>query len=199
MPKDPYKIVDTKPSWVSKLSSGAVALGSVATAVVITVPGLPGYDILTQLATGPEAQPTNSDSLGSGVADPNQPQEPVSAQAVSIVPASSNSSPASVGASAKQVPKPAAAKSGAPKSGATLALPGINSGNTSSPTPSGSGGSASNAGSNVGSGTSSGNTSSPTPSGGSSASGNSSYNGDDDYDGDDNYEGDEDSDEEDDD
>ena len=69
MSRDPYKIVDTKPSWVSKLSSGAVALGSVATAVVITVPGLPGYEMLTQLATGAEAQPTDLNSSDSGVAN----------------------------------------------------------------------------------------------------------------------------------
>ena len=43
MSKDPYKIVNAKPSWASKLASGTVALGSVATAIVITVPGLPGY------------------------------------------------------------------------------------------------------------------------------------------------------------
>ncbi|CAB4639175.1 unannotated protein [freshwater metagenome] len=52
MTKDPYKIVDTKPSWVSKLGAGALALGSVATAIAVTVPGLPGYDILTQIAAG---------------------------------------------------------------------------------------------------------------------------------------------------
>lgn len=192
MTRDPYKIVDTKPSWVSKLSSGAVALGSVATAVVITVPGLPGYDVLTQLATGPEAQPTSSDSLSPGVAESNQPLGPASAQTVSIVPASSDSSITPVADLAKNSSKPAAAASEAPKSAATLALPGISSGTTSSPTPSGSGGSSSNAGSTTGSGTSAGNTSSPTPSGGSSTGGSSSYNGDDDYE-------DEDEDEEDDD
>lgn len=52
MIKDPYKIVDTKPSWVSKLGAGVVALGSVAMALALTVPGLPGYDVLTQIASG---------------------------------------------------------------------------------------------------------------------------------------------------
>ena len=52
MTRDPYKIVDTKPSWVSKLGAGVVAIGSIAMAIVITVSGLPGYDIFTQIASG---------------------------------------------------------------------------------------------------------------------------------------------------
>ena len=52
MTKDPYKIVDTKPSWASKLGGGVLVLGSAAVALAITVPGLPGYDVFTQIASG---------------------------------------------------------------------------------------------------------------------------------------------------
>jgi hypothetical protein len=133
MSKDPYKIVDSKPSWMSKLSSGAVALGSVATAVVITVPGLPGYDIFTQIAVGSDGQVLDSGSAATdasiGAAGSSQAQDPTSARAISVGTANST-----IGSASTTSP----ATSSSPATGATLALPGITSGNTSSPTPSGS-------------------------------------------------------------
>ena len=147
MSKDPYKIVNSKPSWASKLATGGVALGSVATAIVITVPGLPGYETLSQ-AFGSAAQQevSNSSGLGQGSqSDSTSPSE-VSGQ---------NSTGSSTVAR-----DPKLSTSTKTLSSATLTLPGISSGNTSSPTPYSTVSSSTGVG-----GQASGNVSSPTPSG----------------------------------
>ncbi len=125
MSKDPYKIVNAKPSWASKLASGTVALGSVATAIVITVPGLPGYEVLNQASgiTGQQDQASAGlaalDSQGNSTSPSNIPG------AVAIDPALQQ--PASGLTLSSSIPNG--------KSSTTLTLPGLNSGNTSSPTP----------------------------------------------------------------
>jgi hypothetical protein len=152
MSKDPYKIIDSKPSWSSRLGSSVVAVGSVATAIAITVPGLPGYEFLSPSeAAGPQSSSDNSDPLLSG-----QTIASDAAEVTRTTPASTSSATKLNGIdSVKVSPKPKKA----------LELPGIESGNTSSSTPySGSGGSA------PGSGADPGNTSSPTPGGGTGGS-----------------------------
>jgi hypothetical protein len=147
MSKDPYKIVNSKPSWASKLATGGVALGSVATAIVITVPGLPGYETLSQaFGSGAQQEVTNSSGLGQGSqSDSTSPSE-VSGQ---------NSTGSSTVAR-----DPKLSTSTKTLSSATLTLPGISSGNTSSPTPYSTVSSSTGVG-----GQASGNVSSPTPSG----------------------------------
>ena len=128
MSRDQYKIVNSKPSWGSKLASGTVALGSVATAIVITVPGLPGYEILNQ-ASGAFGQQDQSsagvaslDSQANSTTPSNLPAsltsgavDPALQQSVSV---KSLASPVQVGPNSS-----------------VLSLPGITAGNTSSPTP----------------------------------------------------------------
>lgn len=189
MSKDPYKIVDTKASWSSKLGSGVVALGSVATAIVITVPGLPGYQLLSeanavvndsnpidaQTATGegssvelgPSAtavsNPANSGSIAlTGNSNSSQTQTVLSGPKSSKGQPSSQLSLPGVTSGNTSSPTPSAASG----SGANASAGGSTStGNTTSPTPTSSGGNTSNANNNTGGNTSSGNTSSPTPSG----------------------------------
>ena len=147
MSKDPYKIVNSKPSWASKLATGGVALGSVATAIVITVPGLPGYETLSQaFGSGAQQEVSNSSGLGQGSQGDSASPSQVSGQ---------NSTGSSTVAR-----DPKLSTSTKTLSSATLTLPGINSGNTSSPTPY----SAVSSSTGVG-GQASGNVSSPTPSG----------------------------------
>lgn len=181
MSKDPYKIVNAKPSWASKLASGTVALGSVATAIVITVPGLPGYEVLNQVSgiTGQQDQASAGlsalDSQGNSTSPSNIPG------AVAIDPALQQ--PASGLTLSSSIPNG--------KSSTTLTIPGLNSGNTSSPTP------YSAASASSGSATQTiGNVSSPTPNG--SEDENEYEDDDDDYDYDDDYEDDEDDEEDDD-
>lgn len=148
MSQEPYKIVDTKTAWYSKLGSVAVAVGSVATAVVLTVPGMPGSATLNQnLSTA--AQKTQ----GSEQASTSTGSAPSSSAAVG--------NPAQVDqllTTGQNVGQTAAN----PNQVASLVLGGITTGNTSSPTPySASNGSGSNT-----SGNGIGNTSSPTPAGG---------------------------------
>lgn len=125
MSKDPYKIVNAKPSWASKLASGTVALGSVATAIVITVPGLPGYEVLNQ-ASGVVGQ---QNQASAGMASLDSKGTPVSPSdllaGVAVDPASQQSLSGQALASSVQTGATASA----------LTLPGIKTGNTSSPTP----------------------------------------------------------------
>lgn len=147
MSKDPYKIVNSKPSWASKLATGGVALGSVATAIVITVPGLPGYETLSQaFESGGQQEVTNSSGLGQGSQSESTSPSQVSGQ---------NSTGSSTVATDLKL-----STSTKTLSSATLALPGISSGNTSSPTPYSTVSSSTGVG-----GQASGNVSSPTPSG----------------------------------
>ena len=151
MPKDPYKIVNSKPSWASKLATGGVALGSVATAIVITVPGLPGYETLSQaFGSGAQQEVTNSSGLGQGSQSNSTSPSQVSGQ---------NSTGSSTVAR-----DPKLSTSTKTLSAATLTLPGISSGNTSSPTPYSTVTSSTGVG-----GQATGNVSSPTPSGSTSA------------------------------
>lgn len=172
MNKEPYKIIDVKPSWTSKLGSGIVAVGSVATAIVITVPGLPGYEILSQAQESQDSQGTE--------AQPETTVDTAAANSVSLVNANSVDPVSSeVGVQAQTLGE-VVNQDPAP-SEQVLSLPGIDSGNTSSPTPYGS---SEASGNNSSGGTAAGNTSSPTPGG-------SEYEDDDD----DEYEDDDDDDE----
>lgn len=168
MSKDPYKIVDSKPSWSSKLGSGIVALGSVATAIVITVPGLPGYQLLSE--------------ANAVLIDAN-PIKALSPLGDNSVPGTIQSTNQTIGRTrtGNTVLTGSANSTQAPVSGnqttngqisEQLTLPGVPSGNTTSPTPGSWSGSGSNA--NAGGSTASGNTTSPTPSssGGSNANNN---------------------------
>lgn len=148
MSKDPYKIVNAKPSWASKLASGTVALGSVATAIVITVPGLPGYEVLN-LAAGITGQQDQLNTANTPVDAQGNQSSPTN------IPASANA-----GTAIQQSLNGQSFASGvqAGNSSATLSLPGLKAGNTTSPTPY----AATSA--NAGSGNAqSGNVSSPTP------------------------------------
>lgn len=196
MSKEPYKIVNATTSWTSKLGSGAVALGSVATAIVITVPGLPGYEFLDQ-NQGEQPQSDLAQSvdqeLVNGVVAMAATAENTSVNSETALTSSSPNSSLTVNSETDVSPKPKT-QSEAP----ILALPGIDSGNTSSATPYGSeGASASNASGS----TNTGNTSSPTPAGGEYDDDDDDYeyddDDDDDYDDDeedDDYEDDEDDD-----
>lgn len=204
MSKDPYKIVDTKPSWSSKLGSGVVALGSVATAIVITVPGLPGYQLLSEAnavvngTTPIDAQTTSGE--GSSVElgpSATAVSNPANSGTIALT-GNSNSSQTQTALSGIKSSK------GQPST--QLSLPGVTSGNTSSPTPgtwsgsgtnasaggstatgnttsptpTASGGNNSNANTNTGGNTSSGNTTSPTPGGSQAGYGEDSEEGEDD-------------------
>jgi len=148
MSKDPYKIVDSKPSWSSRLGSSVVAVGSVATAIAITVPGLPGYEFLSPSeAAGPQSSSDSSQPLVSGQTIAND-----AAEVTRTTPASTTSATKLKGIDSEKV---------ASKPKKALELPGIESGNTSSSTPY-----AGSDGANPGSGSDPGNTSSPTPGGG---------------------------------
>jgi hypothetical protein len=126
MSKDPYKIVNAKPSWASRLASGTVALGSVATAIVITVPGLPGYEVLKQASgvTGQQDQANAGvlplDSQGNSTSPSNLP------------PTTSVVDPALQQSVSGQVLSSSISNG---KSLTTLTLPGLSAGNTTSPTP----------------------------------------------------------------
>ena len=165
MSKDPYRIVDSKPSWFSKLGSGAVALGSVATAIVITVPGFPGYQFLSQaeVAFNGVSAPAGDQS-----SDPSISAEGLSqnlTNSFSSQTGASATSTVSLGGSlpspSSQVSNNAAALASQPST--SLKLPSVNSGNTSSPTPYSSGQTGANT--PAGGNTAAGNTSSPTPGG----------------------------------
>lgn len=146
MSKDPYKIINAKPGWASKLASGGVAIGSVATAIVITVPGLPGYETLSQaLAAGNQQELTNP----SGVAQGSQTNSTSPSQVPGLN---------VIGSSA--VPNDSKLSTSTKILSARLSLPGISTANTSSPTPLASAYSSAATGSQT-----SGNVSSPTPSG----------------------------------
>lgn len=173
MSKDPYKIVDSKPSWSSRLGSGVVALGSVATAVVITVPGLPGYEFLSQSGVAFDGVSVPAGAQAPGTENSADNGLPVGATSTLQQFGITTSGAASLGGSTSS-PQTQATLTGAPNSAgqtpASLSLPGVSSGNTSSPTPWSSGGTGVNtpaAGSIA-----SGNTTSPTPysSGGTGAS-----------------------------
>ena len=147
MPKDPYKIVNSKPGWASKLASGGVAIGSVATAIVITVPGLPGYETLSQaLASGTQQEVTNPNAVAQGpqtnsISPSNVPgQTPIGSSAVA--------SDSKLSTVTKVL------------SSSELTLSGISSANTSSPTPAATAYSSGSTGSQA-----AGNVSSPTTSG----------------------------------
>lgn len=149
MSQDPYKIVDTKPAWYSRFGSVAVAVGSVATAVVLTVPGMPGSAALNQSATTADQNTQTLDQAKTSpeLAPTTQTAVESPAPVVQSVPTEQNLAKIAT----------------APKKAAPLALEGIATGNTSSPTPYSAG---NGSGSNT-SGTEMGNTSSPTPTGGS--------------------------------
>lgn len=168
MTKDPYKIVDTKPSWSSRLGSGVVALGSVATAVVITVPGLPGYEFLSQSATTLDGVSVPSELQGND--SENSAGNAFSTLATSSQQFGTSPSGAASLNNGTTSARSQSAIAGAPGSAAqaetTLSLPGVNSGNTSSPTPYSAG--QSGATNPTGGNASAGNTSSPTPGGSSS-------------------------------
>jgi hypothetical protein len=149
MSQEPYKIVDTKPAWYSRFGSVAVAVGSVATAVVLTVPGMPGSAALNQSAAPADLKTQTPDQANTLPEATPAPQTAVE-------------SPAPV-VQALPIEENVAKKATAPKKVAPLVLDGISTGNTSSPTPYSAG---NGSGSNT-SGTETGNTSSPTPAGGS--------------------------------
>jgi hypothetical protein len=188
MAKDPYKIVNSKPGWASKFASGSVALGSVATAIVITVPGLPGYEVLSQALASDTAQDaTNPNGVSQG--------SETSSTSPSGVPAGTNR----VSSSSKATSlltldgKPLSSSLLSATKSSTLTLPGISAGNTSSPTPYSTVSSSATSGSQ-----SAGNVSSPTPSGSSSNS-EDEYEDDEDEDDEDEDDDDEDDEDEDDD
>jgi hypothetical protein len=171
MSKDPYKIVDTKPSWSSKLGSGVVALGSVATAIVITVPGLPGYQLLSEAndvinGTNPIGGQTTSGDTNAVDLGASETQTSNSANSGNVA-LTGNSNSATAQTPIQSVL--AGPKSSPSQPSTQLSLPGVSSGNTTSPTPGTWSGNGSNA--NAGGNTATGNTTSPTPgsSGGSNA------------------------------
>jgi hypothetical protein len=131
MSKNPYKIVNAKPSWASKLASGTVALGSVATAIVITVPGLPGYEALNQASGAVDQQQTESTGLAplNSQASVSTPSDLPADLAANVVdPTTQQTLGSQVLASSLQIGT----------NSTVLTLPGITAGNTSSPTPYGS-------------------------------------------------------------
>lgn len=149
MSQEPYKIVDTKPAWYSRFGSVAVAVGSVATAVVLTVPGMPGSAALNQSAAPVDQNTQTPDQANTLPETTPAPQTAVESPApvVQALPMEENIAQIAT----------------APTKVDPLVLDGISTGNTSSPTPYSAG---NGSGSNT-SGTESGNTSSPTPAGGS--------------------------------
>ncbi|MCF8525319.1 MAG: hypothetical protein K9G10_02725 [Rhodoluna sp.] len=155
MSKDPYKIVNSKPGWASKLASGGIAIGSVATAIVITVPGLPGYETLSQaLASGTQQGVTNPN--GSSQGSQANSTSPSDVPGQTLIGSSAVANDPKVSTSAKVLGssiKPTLSSS-------KLTLSGISTANTSSPTPLASAYSSAATGSQT-----SGNVSSPTPSG----------------------------------
>lgn len=187
MKNSPYKVDNGSSKFLSTLGSGVVAVGSVATAIVVVVPGMPGYELI---ASGIE-------STGVGIVPLSNPSvdgtSPIEGQAsvlssdsnsVSVGPASTTTSlfpsPNSEVSDPSAAPKsplaaaPAPTPSGSEPGNTSSPTPGGGtwadggsssgggSGNTTSPTPS----SGSNAGNGSGSGNESGNTTSPTPGGG---------------------------------
>ena len=168
MSKDPYRIVDTKPSWSSRLGSGAVALGSVATAIVITVPGLPGYQLLSE-ANAVISGATNTSGLATSTGETDVIGTGQSAAQTSELGATGTLSSAGISSPAKAQTVSTGGSSSTGQPPLQLSLPGVASGNTSSPTPTPAGGWT--ATTTSGGSTATGNTTSPTPtaSGGSTA------------------------------
>ena len=65
MKNNPYKVDNGSSGFLSALGSGAIAVGSVATAIVVVVPGMPGYELISSgiEATGVGIVPLSNPSV----------------------------------------------------------------------------------------------------------------------------------------